>query len=503
METGSFRADSSKLVKYKRAIERKYELERESRGGCKLEQYDTFDWRLYEKGLFAYSNSGSFTIGESLAGPPSLACSVGAAVPRFWWEFEDPEARVFLQDITGVRALLPLAETLIDQESYSVRNRDGKIVCRLSFLTSNPVDGSRRSYLLVKPLRGYPVERNRISSLAVKSGMDRVPVPILEDLLLSSGRQPGGYSSKLDLLLGRKMTISEAVVLINRQLLSTITSNIQGVVEDYDTEFLHDLRVATRRTRACLTQLREALPTDEARRYGADFKSVAQRCNALRDLDVYLLEREHYYDVLPVHLHKGLDQYFKYVTRKRTRRQREFSAYLETNAFTSLLRDWEGFLQDPAALVNDSPAIEVAGAKIQERFQRIIKRGRKIDDISPNARLHELRIECKKLRYLLEFFNSYYPQKKMNALVLHLKEFQDNLGEFNDLTVQQEDLGAYLRSSKSDVNSRLRDAAIGGLLTVLNSSQVAARKEFYRRFAAFDSRENRALYGELFQQRKA
>lgn len=500
---GAFLTDGAKLDDFRRTLGRKYELDKQSSDSYRLELFDTFDWRLHGKGLFAYSREGSFAVGRSPAEPPSLVSSIGEAAPHFWWDLEDAQARAFLQGITGIRALLPLAEAKVADETFNVRDREGKIVCRLSHLTCHLAGGSVRSYLLLRPLRGYAIERDRISSMAVKSGMEELKVPVLEDLLSSSGRDPGGYSSKLDLRLGRKMTISEAVVLINRELLSTIRSNIEGVIADYDTEFLHDLRVATRRTRACLTQLKEGLPAEAASRYATGFKAVAQRCNELRDLDVYLLERQSFYDMLPEHIRSGLDQYFKYVARKRARRHKEFAAYLRTDGFESLLSDWESFLQDPDVLVSTRPAIEVAGAKIQDRFGRIVKKGRKIEDGSPKARLHELRIECKKLRYLLEFFHSFYPANKMDELISHLKGFQDNLGEFNDLTVQREDLQAYLKSTKAGGNPQLRDAAIGGLLTALNGRQVVVRKEFYRRFARFDSSENRSLYAELFRRRKA
>ena len=499
---GQFLTDRRKGGNYRKALARKYELERESGRTYRLELYETFDWRIYRKGLFAYSSGGLLTVGRSLAGPPSLTCVVVAAVPRFWWEFEDEKARTLLKDMIGPRALLPLLAVTVDEERYNVRNRDGKTICRLSFVSRNAVRGPARSYLSILPLRGYATEAGSMASIAEKVGMDKLPVPLLEDIFLAGGRKPGDYSSKLDIRLGRKMTISEAVVLIDQRLLSTIRANIQGVIEDYDTEFLHDLRVATRRTRACLSQLKEALPP-EASKHTEDLRSVAQGCNELRDLDVYLLEKESYYKFLPEHLCTGLDQYFRYVARKRVRLNREFSAYLQSDEFGSLLRDWEAFLKDPKSLVNDSPAARVARAKIRDRFQKIIKKGRKIDDSTPNSALHALRIECKKLRYLLEFFQSYYPQKKMNELISYLKKLQDNLGEFNDLTVQQNDLKAYMRTSKSKANAQMRDAATGGLLTVLNNRQTEVRKEFYRRFAGFDSEENRSLYKELFGQRDA
>jgi CHAD domain-containing protein len=280
--------------------------------------------------------------------------------------------------------------------------------------------------------------------------------------------------------------------------LSTIKSNIPGIIQDYDTEFLHDFRVATRRTRACLSQVKEAFPP-EASEYNADFKKIAKQCNVLRDLDVYLLEKQNYYDLLPPHLHKGLDQYFTHIKRRRNTLQKRFSAFLQTEEFNSILEDWERFLENAQANANSTPAIEVAQSRIYGRFRKIIKRGRKIDDASPDKDLHGLRIGCKRLRYLLEFFRSLFPAKKIDELIKHLKDLQDNLGEFNDLTIQQKNLGAYLERSESNARrTQLGTAAIGGLLAVLHNRQDEVRKEFYLRFAEFDSKRVHLLCKELF-----
>lgn len=494
-EYASFRADEKGLETFRRSVDHAVDTERESPGHIMLTPYDTFDWRLYKEGLFAYKTQDSFVVSESFTGPPRAECET-ADVPRFWWEFDEGETRGLLKGITGIRALLPLADLELEEERFSLRNRDGKIVCRAFSLTHQPGGGERRSYLVLRFLRGYPEEYDSMRSLARRSGMEELSVDVSEDLLLANGIRPGDYSSKIDIELDRGLTGSQAAMVINRRLLATIRANLEGIIQDYDTEFLHDFRVATRRTRACLSELKGSLPRDRATSYNKAFKAAAQCCNVLRDLDVYLLGKDDYFALLPPSLHPGLNEYFRYVKRKRSQHHRDFSSFIQSEEFGALLKDWECFLDDPSALVDDRPAIEVAGARILDRFQRIIKKGRKIKDASPDDKLHRLRIECKKLRYMLEFFRSYYPDREMRTLIRHLKDFQDNLGEFNDLTVQQDDLNAYLERSREA--SRFRNAAIGGLITALNNRQLRVRNDFHRRFEDFDSKENRSLYRELF-----
>ena len=80
----------------------------------------------------------------------------------------------------------------------------------------------------------------------------------------------------------------------------TIAANWQGTIDQIDPKFLHDLRIAVRRTRTVLGAAKSVLPTavlDPARE---GFAWLAGATGAARDLDVYLLEWERYTDPLGV-----------------------------------------------------------------------------------------------------------------------------------------------------------------------------------------------------------
>ena len=58
---------------------------------------------------------------------------------------------------------------------------------------------------------------------------------------------------------------------IYQTLLDSINRNIPGVLADWDTEFLHDLRVAVRRTRSGLSLVKKVLPGEIVARFKRDF----------------------------------------------------------------------------------------------------------------------------------------------------------------------------------------------------------------------------------------
>ena len=65
----------------------------------------------------------------------------------------------------------------------------------------------------------------------------------------AGNRIPGDSSSKLLVDLEPEQRADSAVRTILLELLTAIEANIDGTIDDLDAKFLHDLRVACRRTR--------------------------------------------------------------------------------------------------------------------------------------------------------------------------------------------------------------------------------------------------------------
>src|SRR4029079_2623050 len=68
----------------------------------------------------------------------------------------------------------------------------------------------------------------------------------------------------------------------------------QGTIDDIDTEVLHELRVAIRRSRSILGQGKQVLPSDVRDSFRDELRWLALLTGPLRDLDVYILEWDRY-----------------------------------------------------------------------------------------------------------------------------------------------------------------------------------------------------------------
>ena len=203
---------------------------------------------------------------------------------------------------------------------------------------------------------------------------------------------------------------------ILQALLELIEANLPGTVADIDSEFLHELRVSVRRTRSLLRQLRPAFPAEPLKHFRAEFRWLQRVTGPSRDLDVYVLEFEDFSGTLPEQRRPELGPLRELLIERRVRERRRMVRALRSKRTGRLLTEWRQFLnglEEPSAAVGPAaeyPVGQLANARIAKVYKRIVKAGKRIDDSSPPQALHELRKQCKELRYLLELFTASIPR---------------------------------------------------------------------------------------------
>lgn len=305
-----------------------------------------------------------------------------------------------------------------------------------------------------------------------------------------------GYSSKFELSLDPQMRADEAAKSVHRRLLRAIEMNEAGIRGDADPEFLHDFRVALRRTRTCLAQIKGVFPQQAVDRFRREFSWLGRVSGPKRDLDVHLLHMDEYEARLGK-VRDHLAPLREFLEGRRRIEQGRLAKALQSARYRTLIRSWEKFLDEPVPektrLPNAKrPILDVASEQIERRFRRVLKKGRRIKTSSPSEALHRLRIECKKLRYLLEFFRTLYEADDLEALVKALKSLQDNLGNFNDLRLQQAAMRRFdQQMAKEGMATGELRKAIRRVVEWLETRQVKERKRFDKQFAKFSQQKNR------------
>ncbi|MBD3410963.1 MAG: CHAD domain-containing protein, partial [Ignavibacteriales bacterium] len=318
----------------------------------------------------------------------------------------------------------------------------------------------------------------------------------------AAGLEPGGYDSKVRLRLRPDDPARVSVVAILRRLAEHARANEEGTVADLDPEFLHDYRVSLRRTRAALSQLKTVFRPEEIDRFRSGFKNLGDLTNPARDLDVFLLERDAYRRRLPERLAPGLARLFDRSEKERAAAKRKIARRLRSAAHRRFFDSWLLFLERPfpedAPEDARLPTVGYASRKIRRRYRNALKIGEAMIAEGPGPAMHRLRLECKKLRYLLEFFRSLYPKKNIGALVARLKALQDALGVYNDFLVQEERMSELLADVRDDDAETA--AAIGAMLAAAHQRQAGAVRDYEREFARFAAKKTRAGFDDLFRQ---
>ncbi len=470
---------------------------------------DTFDWRVHRAG-WSLERVGGDARGTlrllPLDGVRPIARETGAAA-RFAGELPAGALRNLLEPVLGPRALLAIAVAEVTETPITLRTAAGRARVRLlcqSLLVAPPGEQPAlplRPVLSVPPgPRSAPV----IALCAAWPDSETPPPDRVAAVLGPLGRSPRDYSGKLKVPLEGSLPARDAARALLLHLLGTLEANIPGVRADLDSEFLHDLRVAVRRTRSALGQLKGVLPPATTTRFSREFAWLQELTGPARDLDVSVLEFPALGELLPPRPRRSLGPLARLLERRRRAAHTDLVRGMDSPRFARLLADWRAFLMQPTPKRPTGapnalrPCAGLAAARIGKMHRRALREGAAIGEASPAADLHELRKTCKKLRYLVEFFQSLLDRDAADAAITALKGLQDTLGRFQDLQVQADALLGHgrelAREGKAPPPTYI---ALGMLVERLREEQARARLEFVERFDEFSHREFRKRWKRL------
>lgn len=502
------------LAAWRRQLQEKLSLHAGAESRAVIRLYDSFDGRLRRAGLqlLAESPHGSREWQLCLRHREDhgvvARMRLQAAPPAMPGELPPGVLRERLCRKLKLRALLPVAE--LDARRLELERLDagGKIRARLfleDFRIRDPATGRSRSlvrWLRLEALRGYEGEADALR-VALEGNLSLPPRDgdLLEAVQGMLGSAPERQAFRRAPVINDGLRADHAVRALLGHLLDVIEANESGTLQRLDTEFLHDLRVAVRSLRALLRQLKTVFPPVLLERLSGDFQWLGGITGPARDLDVWLLQFDELKALLPSARQPDLEPLRALLERQREEAHAELARQLRSPRYRGLKRRLHTWLSRPPvarprAADAHRPIGEVARRRTWRMYRRVLREGRAISGDSPPEALHELRKSCKKLRYLIQFFRDLYDPREVDLAIAELKRLQDNLGAFQDLTVQGRRL-AELAPSMRAAGAATLDA-MSALREVLEVRTLEARAEFAARFRRFDRKANRRRYRALF-----
>jgi CHAD domain-containing protein len=508
----------ARLTELIRAIEAKFPVQREPQRMVRQILLDTFDWRLYAKSFSLCAIRDDEHASLSFESPRQrLNCRLpNADSPAFESDIPAGRVRQRVASAISVRRLLEQVAIELKVQTICLLNSDQKTVARLHVqrgTTTKPGNGSRKPLPLVvvlTPVKGFErSQRIAVDVIEREIGLSPMADTPSGTAMRAVGVEPSTYQAKRTLTLEPDARADYATIAICRNLLETMRANEDGIRRNLDTEFLHDFRVAVRRTRSALRLLKGVLPSEARTHFKSEFKWLGSITGAVRDLDVYLLKMPLYRAELPEAMAQDLDPLDAYLHQHHRGERRRLVTRLKSKRYQELLSSWEAFLargpgDDGAGPDAARPIVDVASERIWKAYRRVYKCGRAITPKTPADTLHELRIDCKMLRYLLEFFRSLYVPEEVAKLINALRQLQDNLGDFNDLQVQQTSLREFaLEMSDEGLASAASLLAMGRLVEHLAQRQVEERQRFSQCWSRFATPATRERCRRLFRNPQA
>ncbi|MCF8178080.1 MAG: CHAD domain-containing protein [Sulfuritalea sp.] len=250
----------------------------------------------------------------------------------------------------------------------------------------------------------------------------------------------------------------EAFRRIALSCLEHLQQNHSGALSSDDPEYIHQMRVATRRFRAALRLFTPVLPQQLVTSLSKPLSILMRPLGRTRDLDVLLSEI-----VGPVLTALPKEPRLPAIASEITNRcyasRTEAISVLAAPTYgLTLLIALEAL---HVTVTNSATNVDLKhfASERLHRLRRKMRRLTKAASIEDPASLHAMRIGIKRLRYALEFFSPLVHRRPLQRTLSQLVSMQDCLGQLNDLT----NAGALLMDCAGD-DPRLREAVtlIGG-----------------------------------------
>jgi CHAD domain-containing protein len=475
--------------------------------------YDTYDGLLHADGKMCVFEDERLMLieiesGTEVAGAPAVQWRSAFGVEHL----PGGPLRAALAELIDVRALLPLARVESRGRALSLLDKLDKTVVRMtleapSIRTQDSGLRPLRPRLCVAAVRGYEVELHELTRrLESDFGFRPIDQALVDEAVRAAGTEPGGVSAKVSVTLRRGQRTDEALSRVLLRLLEVIEANRDGAIADIDSEFLHDFRVAVRRSRSVQREFKRAFPVEPLGHFRAEFRWLQQVTGEARDLDVHVLAFDDFRVRVPLQMQGDLDPLLEVLRGRRLVAHRRMAAALSSERTEKLLAAWLELVRKLPALGGDDrpdaarPIEAVAAQRIVSVYRRMVTMGGAIDRSSPAVQYHELRKTGKELRYLLELFGApLFPGEVVKPMVTTLKVLQAVLGRLQDREVQTAMLGSVSGELARRPDGASALMAMGALVRELREDERAARDEFAARFATFASRSKRMAVRETFR----
>ncbi len=405
---------------------------------------------------------------------------------NFYWDLPDSKLRDILEEKIGYFALVKKSTIKNLQSNFMIQNDDEKGICRVYIL-----EIFDKFLIQVEPIKGY--ENYSLELLEYLKNCEKISD--IFDLVKPV------VNIREKIVLSPKISSKDAIKVLFIELFYSLKEQEIGIIKHIDSEFLHFYRVSLRKFRSLLSLMKSVFDKNEITYLKEFLSKIAKNTNHARDLDVYWLKVREYQESLNSVEFIPFLEFLEQESKKEYKKLNQFFTSSEYEKFFKYLHK---FIESDFGHGKNSqgPIITLVKKRVKKQYKKLLNDGELINRDSEDCMLHALRIDCKKLRYLMEFFESLFEKELITQAIKLIKNIQTILGNFQDLSVQQQKIVHFademVKESKHIQTRPL--ISIGKLVSDLEREQKSYKELFLSSFEEFKKLQNREIFEKLFEE---
>jgi len=286
-------------------------------------------------------------------------------------------------------------------------------------------------------------------------------------------------------------------------LLDAFSKEIEGVKSGQDIEYIHRMRVASRRLRAALPLFESCIPEKKYGVWMLEIQKITRALGEARDTDVQIgfitkiikkrqraVEQQNPSTDYPVRVKGDVETILlAQLAKRRSKLQVAVIKDLEKLETSGIIHDMRTFFISQAAgtrrtKIRSPPyAIPmVAAGRISRRLDMMLSYERWVHNPDAVVQHHAMRIAAKKLRYTMEVYGPLY-RLGLNKYLVRVKKIQEILGDLHDCDVWIDTVMVILLKERS-----------ASPVKISSKNNQIQRMSGYRHFLSEREKERKRLY---------
>lgn len=229
--------------------------------------------------------------------------------------------------------------------------------------------------------------------------------------------------------------------------LLTLQQEMGGVRKPDDIEFIHQMRVASRRLRSAIEVFGPIIAPKKHIVWLSETKQLTKALGAARDQDVQIEFLKDFVHELPDEKYRpGIKRLIVRLMQKRQKSQESVALAIENINQSGVIVEMISKLSPAANLqmnqYNTPDTYLLAEESIMQRMDQLLSYESYIFDPKNIEQLHAMRIAAKHLRYTMEIFQTIYAEE-INPYLQVTKKIQEGLGNIHDCDMWEQFLNTF------------------------------------------------------------